>query len=83
MSPAWDPDLAPREGEPTDEPPADLSTEAIDLVDIRNGDLTESREDPTAVAPTSDPDPDAAEADFPGRPLTDAEIDALPVEETA
>jgi hypothetical protein len=63
-----------------DEPAADLSDE-LAVVDIRNGDLTASRADPTAVAPTSDPDPAATDADFPGRPLTDAEVDVLPVEE--
>jgi hypothetical protein len=75
-----DPDLPPLEGEPRDEPPADLSAE-LSVFDIRNGDLTPSQSDPTAVVPTSDPDPDATDADFPGRPLTDAEVDALPVEE--
>jgi hypothetical protein len=81
MSPELDLDLAPREGAPVDEPPADVSDEGPDIDDIRNGDLTSSQADPTAVAPTSDPDPAAMEADFPGRPLSDDEVAALPVEE--
>ena len=49
--------------------------------DILNDDLAPDRADPGEVAPTSDPDPADEAADFPGRPLTDAEIDALPPDE--
>jgi hypothetical protein len=45
---------------------------------IPNGDLSADRADPGALAPTSDPDPNAPDAPFPGRPRSDAEIDALP-----
>ena len=60
-----DPDLPPGPGDAADEPPADLSDE-LAVLDIRNGDLATSQADPTVVAPTSDPDPNATEADFPG-----------------
>jgi hypothetical protein len=64
----------------------DSAGETIDPADatltrqVRNGDLRADQADPAAVASTSDPDPTAIDADFPGIPLTDAEVDALPVE---
>jgi hypothetical protein len=66
-------DSAP--GEPDIEP--DGETAALPA-GVRNGDVGLDQPDPTAVSPTSDPDPDDVDADFPGQPLTDAEIDALP-----
>jgi hypothetical protein len=69
---------------------ADLATDDSDLdtsgapadsaeldPDVRNDDLSPVRRGPDVPVPTSDPDPDAIDAAFPGRPLTDAEIDAL------
>jgi len=64
----------------------DSTGEAADPVaatltrNVRNGDLRGDQADPSAAAPTSDPDPGAFDAPFSGVPLTDAEIDALAVE---
>ncbi len=45
--------------------------------DIANDAIDEAGVAPVITAAASDPDPAAPEAAFPGRPLTDAEIDAL------
>ena len=45
--------------------------------DVPNDDLAPGRAGPDDEAPTSDREPAAEDADFEGRPLTDAEIDAL------
>lgn len=60
----------------------ELDPEAADLPpDVREDDLAGDRADPGEPAPTSDADPDDIDGEFAGRPLTDAEIDLLPVEE--
>jgi hypothetical protein len=81
MSPAADwADIEPGEAGADSEGAEDeLEPEDRTLpVAVRNGDLSADQQDPTAVGPTSDPHPDDTDADFPGGPLTDAEIDALP-----
>jgi hypothetical protein len=49
--------------------------------EVENDDLAPGRADPDLLEPASDPDPAAEDVDFPGRPLTDEEIDALPVDD--
>jgi hypothetical protein len=60
----------------------EMVAEAADLPpDVREDDLAPDRADPEESAPTSDPDPTDIDGEFEGRPLTDAEIALLPVEE--
>jgi hypothetical protein len=59
------------------EPPGDAELP----LDITDDDLAPDRPHPAEITSTSDPDPLDIDGDFPGQPLTDAEIDALPVEE--
>jgi hypothetical protein len=47
------------------------------LADVLNDDLAPLIADPSVKVETSDPDPADEDADVTGRPLTDAEIDAL------
>jgi hypothetical protein len=61
-------------GEPADPAAAKLAR------NVRNGDLRADQADPSTSAPTSDSAPDDFDAPFLGAPLTDAEVDALPVE---
>jgi hypothetical protein len=49
--------------------------------EVDNEDLAPGRADPDLPEPTSDPDPAAEDVPFSGRPLTDEEIDALPVDD--
>ena len=56
--------------------------EALDP-DVRNGDLADDAADADEIATTSDPDPADEDGDFPGRPLTDDEIAALPHDDDA
>jgi hypothetical protein len=75
---------APDDGDPATDMVEDdeLDPELLDFPDeVRNGDLRPDQQDPTAVAPTSDPTPDDTDADFAGAELSDADLDALPVEE--
>ena len=76
--------VVPIENGPGDDPSdtvAELPGIAELPPDIVDDDLGPERPSPGEIASTSDPEPGDIDGDFPGASLTDAEIDALPVEE--
>ena len=76
--------MVPIENGPGEDPSdtvAELPGSADLPPDIVDDDLGPERPSPGEIASTSDPEPGDIDGDFTVAPLTDAEIDALPVEE--